>query len=560
MYRLLIVDDEPQIVDWLYELMSDYTGLDLELYKAYTALEAVEIVDRMKPDIVLTDIRMPGMTGIQLQEYVLQRWPDCKIIFLTGFNEFDYIYSAMKRNAVGYVLKTEDDDEIIRTIEKAALQISESYRIDELMEKVRDKMQATLPLMQKEYVWSLLQEEQNDPARIGKQLQELDIPLDAAQPVLLLIARTDGKDKASGLSERSRTLCSIGLILEKYLQGSVRFYYLVQDHHTIIGFIQPGDMGGSDKAGDELYLWSRTFQFVKSTLESVQMACKENLGAAPSFLLASRPVALERLAGKYGEWSKWLGYQMMMGTEILMTDRDLYPDESQSHGFAPHPLAVEMEMAQHQIKVLSEWLEKGQGELFFEAYDQFQSRFRRIADMNDETGVELYYKTAVLFLAYLNRRHLAERVAPLIDLQNLTRMDRHPGWQEAAAYLRRLAEIIFELQKGETEQRVAEAVLYVKKYLLQHLHEDLSLTRLAELVHFNPSYFSRMFKQVTGLNLSEYLSGVRLEKAKALLECNKKVNEVAAIVGFESAASFSRFFKKMVDISPQDYRESCLKR
>jgi two-component system response regulator YesN len=89
------------------------------------------------------------------------------------------------------------------------------------------------------------------------------------------------------------------------------------------------------------------------------------------------------------------------------------------------------------------------------------------------------------------------------------------------------------------------------------LSEDLSLTKLGELVYLNPVYLSRLYKQTTGIGLSEYVTQVRLDKANVLLkETNMKIQDIAAAVGFESAAYFSRFFKKEMHVTPNEYRES----
>ena len=90
MYRLLIVDDEYQIVDWLYELFRGIPYLDLDICKAYSGSEALEWLNRTKIDIVITDICMPGIDGLELADRIYKNWPFCKLIFLTGYDEFDF--------------------------------------------------------------------------------------------------------------------------------------------------------------------------------------------------------------------------------------------------------------------------------------------------------------------------------------------------------------------------------------------------------------------------------------------------------------------------------------
>ncbi len=88
MRRILIVDDEPFIVNGLAGMMKEATELDLEVYKAESAEEAIDWLERTAIDIVLTDINMPGMDGLELQQIIVKQWPRCKVIFLTGHTEF----------------------------------------------------------------------------------------------------------------------------------------------------------------------------------------------------------------------------------------------------------------------------------------------------------------------------------------------------------------------------------------------------------------------------------------------------------------------------------------
>jgi two-component system response regulator YesN len=93
-------------------------------------------------------------------------------------------------------------------------------------------------------------------------------------------------------------------------------------------------------------------------------------------------------------------------------------------------------------------------------------------------------------------------------------------------------------------------------YVNNHINEDISLAKLADLVYFNPSYLSRLFKQTTGINLLAYINKIRIEKAKKLLqESNMKIHEISSSVGYESASYFTQFFRRNVQMSPQEYRD-----
>ncbi|NLJ41296.1 MAG: response regulator, partial [Clostridiales bacterium] len=117
MYKLLIVDDERFVVDSLYSLLEGRQDLDLEISTAYSGKQALSHLEQCKTDIVILDVKMPVVDGLQVYERISVLWPDIYVIFLTGYANFDYIYPVNKEENVIYLLKTEDFDTIVNTVQ-----------------------------------------------------------------------------------------------------------------------------------------------------------------------------------------------------------------------------------------------------------------------------------------------------------------------------------------------------------------------------------------------------------------------------------------------------------
>ncbi len=118
MYRVLIVDDEPHVLDALQSLLEDQNRFAVDVYRAENGSSALEILEQGNIDLLISDVQMPEINGLKLLEYAHHLRPYCKVIFLTAYQSFDYAYQGLRNGLVNYVLKTEDDESILNVIEE----------------------------------------------------------------------------------------------------------------------------------------------------------------------------------------------------------------------------------------------------------------------------------------------------------------------------------------------------------------------------------------------------------------------------------------------------------
>ncbi|MBB6670112.1 response regulator transcription factor [Cohnella nanjingensis] len=549
MYKLLIVDDEQMIVDWLCRLFGGLTQLELDIYKAYTGEQALSWLNRTKIDIVLTDIHMPEMNGIQLLDHIKIRWPGCKVIFLTGYDQFDYVYAAIKHDGVSYLLKTEDDSEIIKTVEKAIGEIENSYRNTELISRARQQVSKAMPLLQKEYLTTLLRGEKSVLPVTQQQLDEMEISLNADLPVIMLLGTMDNLSKKLALAEKNRLIYTAKNIVEAYLSENIRSSYIFYEESYSVWLIQ---------SADPRITWERTSLFIKETLETAQKACMESLQVSMSFALAKDLSSWDTVSERYYGLRQLLNYRIGSKSGIILRENEpvtVVQDQSQGTNRYEGKIYAYL----NKISKLESCLERGQKRDFFDIYSEIGEFLSKIHSMHDIPALEIYFSLSLKLLSYINRRGLVAEQVFHSSLSKLTRIDEFDCWTDAVDYLHLIAKDIFKLQERDQEKREEDIIMLVQQYIFEHLSEDISLVKLGELTYFNPSYLSRLFKQITGTNISDHIQLARINKAKELLGgTGMKIHEVSLAIGFDSPAYFAKFFKKSTGMTPQEYRDSTI--
>lgn len=562
MYRLLIVDDEAIIVNGLYEIFSNMKNLDLDIYKAYSGEGAIHWLKRTRIDIVITDIMMPGISGMQLLDEIHRNWPQCRVIFLTGYDEFEYVYKAIQHNRVSYILKNEDIDKVVSAVENAIEDIRTEIKAEDLLNRAKEQVNIALELFQKDYFIHLINEDKS--ISVSKSVfEQLDIKMFHDKPVLLLLGQVNNISADFLYWDKIQYLYSVRIIISKYLSTKIMSACVLDENYRLILFAQPREDSFTDEQiGEDIaVLYERVVSFLKGTLEAVQTACMESLGASISFALSGQPCSWEAVSKKYISLTQLLNYRIGTGIEMLLIDNEIKNnvEVGSSDLIGNNNIEILENVRQWKLDTIEMYLESGQMEKYFEVLSQLLEPIKLINNKSCNAAIEAYCKVSLSILSYINRYRLNEKIASLMDVSRLMKLDSRKMWKEEIDYIYQLSKVIFTLQSAEQEKRADNTITYIQKYVEEHLSEELSLVRLAEKVFLNPSYLSRLYKQIMGTNLSEYIDNARIKKAKEYLEnANMKINEAAKLVGYESAASFSRFFKKVTGYSPQEYQDKLL--
>lgn len=418
----MVVDDEEYITNSLSYMLEELDDPILEVSKAYSASEALKLMNNRAYDIVVTDIQMPGMSGIELLQKIHEKWPSCKVIFLTGYDDFNYACQALRYGAIGYILKAEGDEVLINAIRDCVKSIEK----DE--EHIRIAGQEENRGPQENFIRSLIAGNVPEEEELGRELADYGIGLRAAEPVMLLLGETD-----KAISHEM--LAGIHQILIAKTGHALRTECIIVDRRVALWLLQPLEKENYEHA----------VAAVTGMAEQVQDVCDKSLHIRISFVFDPSRVRWEDLPRQYAHDRNLVNKYWHIDFDIAMATTNLF---------------------------------SGDSVLFFTAD-------REKDEEPEENG-------------FTNR---------------------------------------------------------IMLYINENLASDLSLTSLSEHFFLNPSYISRRFKELSGSNIMDVITKLRLDRAKQMLAgTNEKVGTIAETVGFESAAHFSRVFRKKEGMSPQDYR------
>ena len=559
-YRLLIVDDEEIIVNGLYEIFNCMNDFEIDVYKAFSGEEAIEWLGRTRFDIVLTDIKMPGVDGLQLLDEIVQNWPQCRVIFLTGHNDFEYIYKAIQYKNVSYLLKTEDPEKVVTEVEKTIKDIEKGIKIENLIQQAKEQMDIVQDLFLKDYFMHLLHNDKS--LEVSKeQFEQLSVPLQSENPVLLLIGRVENLPDNMNYWDKIQYLNSIGFVINKNLNTHISSINILDDSYRFVLIMQPKELFMSKTHSDENTLYRKAISFLKGTLEVVQSICRESLNATISFAISGTPLEWGNVAQRYYCLCQLLSYRLGDGTELLIVDdensQNMLNTDTACTSIKADEDSMYMLLHQKKLDVFETYLESGQREKYFNALSELSAPLKTIKDKNSSIAVIAYYKIALSLLSYINRNNLPEKLPFFIGKNKLMQIDAYSSWEEALSYIYQVSDEIFKHQNDQEQTRADNTINFIHKFIEEHLDENLSLVRIAEQVYLNPSYLSRLYKQETGGNISHSIDSLRIEKAKELMKNkNLKIYEVAKAVGYDTPASFTRFFKRIAGVSPNEYVES----
>jgi two-component system response regulator YesN len=535
-YKAIIVDDEPLVrsglrntINWQehgFELVGDYTN----------GVEALEAVELHKPDLVLSDIYMPFMNGLELSGRISAQYPYIKVIILTGYDEFEYAQQALRLKVHDFILKPITARETQELLDKVKREMDEETKRREDIGRLHNQLTQSLPLLKERFLERLVV--------TGIGAQSLDerfayfgLPRLSPRYLVMVLDIDDFGEPKSGSNEGDRELLRFAVynILEEIVQRENGHLFRTREERMAV-------IVSGQTEDDPLY--EKAFRIAEVARHHTERFLKFTVTVG----VGRSCVSPEQLPASYKSALSALEYRFLLGKNRVLSILDLegHVSAGEYHVDWDRKLASTLKTGSEQDAVtLIELIVK-----------DLKSSLLPL----DACLLQIQ-KIVFALLNTLQELGLTESGAAGGQQILFTGMFRFKTLDEVESWLKTVVHnaisAIADNRNHLTHMQIVKAMAFIEEH---YADEGISLQELCRHVLMSTSNFSLVFKQHTGATFVEYLTRVRIEKAKELLQFSSlKFYEIATRVGYGDPNYFSILFKKQTGLTPSEYKDKLTK-
>lgn len=525
MLNVLIVDDEPFVVDWLNSIFDAERSMSLNLFSCYGVAEARSIISENRIDILMTDIRMPDGSGLDLAEEIHSHWGDCKVLMLTAYSEFEYAQRAIQSGVDGYILKTEKDDYILNEMRRVVGELN--HTLDERQQKL--SVQRELDHYKHSYRSAVFFHWLRGHYLTDVQLERCvaDMELSPSLPIYLVIGRVhsaiDGKSGAIDvLHVRLSGMCM--------LTESVEYVFAELSANDVYFLIQP-------KAD---YVQNYQGQ-LESLFEIVSSSCGNLYGISVSFAISS--------AAENGTCIPGLFRRLNEVLKNTSAESFVYR--------LPHEKATQLKQFGFSALVaeILEMMEKKDKAGIIEMIDRLEAAVASVGSVLDMRYQNAYLSIAIALMDCMPQTKNTIHT----DLSLVYMPTAHVGISQAFSYLKEIALLILGNQDRQLRDGKLLLAEQIDAYIFDNASRDISLSDISQHFNYNSVYLSRLYSNAMGATLKAAIVKHRLKYIEQLMRDETlSLNEILEQSGFKSRSYFNFFIKHTLGMTPSQYRQSLL--
>lgn len=526
-YKLLLVDDEEEVIQVIMKKICwEELGFSIVGY-ANNGIKAFEMVEEFQPDVVMTDIKMPFMDGMELSNRIKKEFPTIKILFFTGFDEFEYAKEAIHLEAEDYILKPVNSVELTDVFTQLKTKLDQEIAEKRNVEILQQYYLESLPLLQTNFYTSLIEGKIRED-EISKYLSDYQIVFSGPFFCCLVIHTSSGqipKDMNPLLLSASVTRQAKERLAEKWQAKC--FSYL----------------------GNTVLIPQLKNENEVSTLtDDCDKFCKyahSIIGAVVTIGIGRVCESILELPRSYAGAREAVSYRVIYGPSKAINIKEIAPREINKSGWTNDT----------ELSNLFKMIRLGSAQEVIKAVDKYLNHTLFPEKSLQQHNIDVMELISTLYQFSTNNAISSEDFSD--DMKTLygSLLELEPE-----ALRRWLVDTCLSFREKLISVRNKSAQSFIdnaKEYVHSHYSdEELSLDSICKVLGVSNSYFSTLFKKKTGHSFVTYLTDYRMEQsARLLIETNEKSYIIAKRVGYADPNYFSYVFKRKFGVSPSKYRE-----
>ncbi len=526
MYSVFIVDDEVIVREGIRSKI-DWDNLPFTFAgEASDGELALSMIQDIKPDILITDIKMPFMDGLELAKTVKKMQPWIRIIILSGHDEFDYAKKAISIGVEDYILKPFTSEDLLSSMNKIAWTLDNKKKEMSDIARLKNEIEASSDLLREKFLSDLILGSFNSSEAIQK-ASELSISL-LSRLYLVIVSELHSDTNA----------------IDDLITAKSCLLSASSDNPDIISFfISPFTYVSIIKGTQAETLEEQAYSFA----DAIQHAISKNTSCTIITTIGTTVDRTALITKSYQEATRILEFCTDFSKNRIIGSQDISDSSEKSFSF------VQTDPLMDRLKYAS--------------INELDDIIEQYLSLLGEDTFQFSVMASYLFIdVIMAASKLVEDAGGIIkdlipDVLNHTfvahAVENRNTFSEQ---IRFVLEAVLTFRDSNLQGRYGDVILRAKKYIDDNFaNPDICLHSVAEEVHFSPNHFSTIFSQECGVTFIEYLTSVRVEQAKLLLaNSQKRASDIAYETGFNDPHYFSYIFKKATGYTPRDYRTEML--
>lgn len=520
MYRLIIADDEKRIRQGLKNIV-DWNSLGFEVTEIFAdGQDVIEYLDYMMPDVILTDIKMSNVSGLEVAKYVFEHKLPCKVVLISGYQEFELAVQGIKYGAEDYLLKPTDVEKLEETFRKICRQLDETRERMRKSKAEKERMEEAIPLLEERFFGDLVMgvAESEDYIRNCMEILYPGMAMENKKCFLSDIYIEDYEHFMKEVWEYSydQLEVNLGNFLRIY-QGSC-YFHIVYKSGNLIEVIGICTADSEQETGGDEAFYPAMEALLREIEKYFHFQAQFKIRKAYDNVLQIRQ-ARERLQNGEEDTSV---LEQNIGEQKKLVMSNLTTGNIGTAQKLFHNILKELEVV------------------------SMVKRNNIVIDI---------MSTMNTVLSEVNSQ-LARSLQPYF---NYTEMISKARAEEMKEYTDRIFDRIRLADEKKEYYDTGTMVDKARNYIRENIYQDISQEETANYLYICPSYLSRMFKKQTGESFIQYVTRVKMEKAIELLKDPKyKTYQVSEILGYKTPRYFSRLFRSHTGMNPSEYRGKVL--